>query len=125
MLQRWCWRALALSFVGLGLVGVIVPGMPTTVFMLLAAWAAARGWPALHDWLLAHPRFGPPIHRWREQGAVPRRAKWLATATMAVSMALICVAAAPMWVKWSVPPLMCAVLLWLWSRPECRENLSA
>ncbi|KAF0809994.1 hypothetical protein A167_01295 [Alcanivorax sp. S71-1-4] len=125
MVRRWCWRLLALLFVGLGLIGVIVPGMPTTVFMLLGAWAASHGWPALHDWLLAHPRFGPPIHHWREQGAVPRRAKWLATVTMTLSMPLICVSAAPLWVKWSVPSLMCAVLLWLWSRPEYRGNLPA
>lgn len=123
MLIRLCWRILALLFVGLGLIGVVVPGMPTTVFMLLGAWAAARGWPALHDWLLAHPRFGPPIRDWREHGVVPRRAKWLALLMMSASVLLLALSAAPLWVKWGVPPVMAVVLVWLWSRPEAPAGL--
>lgn len=118
MVMRLCWRLLALVFVALGLIGVVVPGMPTTVFMLLGAWAAARGWPALHDWLLAHPRYGPPIRDWRAHGAVPRRAKWLATAMMTLSALLLALSSAPLWVKAGVPLMMAAVLVWLWCRPE-------
>lgn len=122
MLARLGWRLLALFFVLLGLIGVIVPGMPTTVFMLLATWAASHGWPALHDWLLHHPRFGPSIRQWRSQRAIPRRAKWLAALSMLVSMGLICISSAPVWVKWSVPLMMCCVLVWLWSRPDAQRG---
>ncbi|ACE86301.1 YbaN family protein [Cellvibrio japonicus] len=121
--MRWVWRCLALVAVALGLIGVIVPGMPTTVFMLMGAAAASRGWPALHDWLLSHPRFGPPIQHWRNYGAVPRKAKWMALITMLLSMWMICSSATALWVKWSLPSLMSAILLWLWTRPECpRKN---
>ena len=58
---RWAWWVLAYASLGLGLVGVFVPGLPTTVFVLIAAWAAARGSDRLHHWLLTHPRFGPSI----------------------------------------------------------------
>lgn len=118
MLYLLFWRTLALFFVLLGLIGVIVPGMPTTVFMLLGAWASGKGWPALNQWLLAHPRFGPPINNWYKYGAIPRKAKWLATATMLLSMGILCLTTDPLWVKWSIPSLMAAILLWLWLRPE-------
>src|SRR5690606_17437892 len=89
---RWAWWLLAYASLGLGIVGVFVPGMPTTVFILVSAYAAARGSDRLHAWLLAHPRFGPLIRDWRAHGAVSRRAKWMATATMlACAVVLIAV----------------------------------
>ena len=118
MLRRLGWRMLALTFVALGFIGAVLPGMPTTVFMLLAVWAASKGWPPLADWLLNHPRFGPPIHNWQTHRAIPRRAKWLAGISMLVSMPIICLTAPSAWVQWLVPSAMCLVLLWLCSRPE-------
>ena len=120
MLLRFCWRPLALVFVGLGLIGAVLPGMPTTVFMLLAVWAAGKGWPPLAEWLLNHPRFGPPLRQWQSERAIPRRAKWLAGVSMFISMPLICLSAPSPWVQWLVPSSMCLVLLWLCSRPEPR-----
>jgi uncharacterized protein len=112
------WRTLALACVVLGLVGIFVPGLPTVPFLLVAAWAGGRGWPALERWLVDHPRHGPPIRRWRERGAVPRRAKWAASATMVASTALIALSAAPLAFKLGVPALMACVAAWLWMRPE-------
>ncbi|HRF84450.1 MAG TPA: YbaN family protein, partial [Pseudoxanthomonas sp.] len=76
---RWAWWLLAYASLALGIVGIFVPGLPTTVFVLIAAWAAARGSERLERRLLADPRFGPMIRSWREHRAVPRRAKWAAT----------------------------------------------
>ena len=119
---RWrvlAWRALALGFAGLGLIGLALPVMPTAPFMLAAAWAAGRGWPAFERWLLDHAHFGPPIRQWRERGAIDRRAKWLATAMMATSAcAMQFVAAVPLWLRIAVPALMAAVALWMWARPD-------
>jgi uncharacterized protein len=117
-LAPWFWRAVAVLAVALGLVGVVVPGLPTVPFMLLAAWAAARGSPALERWLLNHPRHGPAIRRWREHGAVPRRAKWAATLMMGLSTVVIAFSPMPVWLKWLVPLTMAGVALWLWQRPE-------
>jgi uncharacterized membrane protein YbaN (DUF454 family) len=79
------WRTLAVVCVVLGMIGVVLPGLPTVPFLLAAAWAGGRGWPALEIWLLNHPRHGPGIRRWRERRAVPRRAKLAAIGTMLVS----------------------------------------
>jgi uncharacterized membrane protein YbaN (DUF454 family) len=63
-LVRALLHAFAVLCLALGLIGVVVPGMPTTVFILLAAWAAARSSPRLHAWLLGHRIFGPLLHNW-------------------------------------------------------------
>ncbi|NCT85223.1 MAG: DUF454 domain-containing protein [Comamonadaceae bacterium] len=112
------WRALALASVALGLIGIVLPGLPTVPFLLLAAWAGGKGWPALEAWLLQHPRHGPAIRRWREHGAVPRRAKWAASLMMAFSATLLAFSAAPLAVKLATPAVMAAVAIWLWHRPD-------
>lgn len=115
---RLLWRLLALVCLALGAVGAVLPVLPTVPFLLLAAWAAGKGWPQLEARLLAHPRYGPPIRRWRERGAVPRSAKWFATLGMAGSTVIIAVSSAPPAVKWGVPLVLVAVAAWLWRRPE-------
>ena len=118
LLSLLIWRTLAMLCLLLGLVGVFVPGLPTVPFMLLAAWAGSKGWPALETWLLNHPRHGPPIRRWRDHRAVPRRAKWLASASMVVSVLLIALSAAPVALKVGSALLLASVAWWLWLRPE-------
>lgn len=112
------WRALALLALVLGLIGVVLPGLPTVPFLLVAAWAGGRGWPALEAWLLNHPRHGPAIRRWRDHRAVPRRAKWAASATMVLSAVLILLSSAPRWGQAAMIGFMACVALWLWRKPE-------
>ncbi|PBJ81576.1 hypothetical protein CMZ84_15410 [Lysobacteraceae bacterium NML93-0399] len=120
---RWAWWLLAYVSLGLGIIGIVVPGMPTTVFVLIAAWAAARGSDRLHHWLLTHPRFGPSIRDWQAHGAVSRRGKWLATVTMAacaaILLALMLLIPAHRWWMTALPiTCMTIVAIWLWLRPE-------
>jgi len=112
------WRALALASTALGIAGAFLPVLPTTPFLLVAAWAAGKGWPQFEAWLLEHPRWGPPIRRWRDHRAVPRSAKWAATLAMLASTALLAASRAPTELKWAVPAMMAAVACWLWLRPE-------
>lgn len=112
------WRALALACVALGLVGIVLPGLPTVPFLIVAAWAGGRGWPALEAWLILHPRFGPPIRRWRDHGAIPRRAKWAASAMMAASAGVLWFSGLPLWARVAIPLFMALVALWMWLRPE-------
>jgi hypothetical protein len=112
------WRALALACVVLGMIGIVVPGLPTVPFLIVAAWAGSRGWPKLEAWLLTHPKHGPAIQRWRDHGAVPRRAKWAASVMMVLSAAIVAATAAPLWAKVGLPLCMACVAVWLWRRPE-------
>lgn len=117
-LVRLLWRALALLSLALGLVGVVLPVLPTVPFVLLAAWAAGKGWPSLEARLLNHPTYGDSIRRWRDHGAVPRRAKWAASAMMLASSLMLVLAPLALAVKIAVPAVMAAVAIWLWRRPE-------
>lgn len=115
---RWAWWLLAYASLGLGLVGIVVPGLPTVPFVLLAAFAAARGSARLHAWLLAHRQFGPMIHDWQRHGAVSRRAKRLATGMMAACAVIMFLTAPRWWMAATGTAIMAVVALWLWRRPE-------
>lgn len=113
------WRVVAIIAGGLAVLGTVLPVLPTVPFVLVAAWAAGKGWPAFERWLLDHAYFGPPIRRWRENGAVPRRAKWISTLMMASSaIGMQFFSNIPLWARVGVPVVMACVAVWLWSRPE-------
>jgi uncharacterized membrane protein YbaN (DUF454 family) len=112
------WRALALLALTAGIIGVILPVVPTTPFLLLAAWSAARGWPDLERRILDHKEHGPSLRAWREQGSIPRRAKWLASLTMSLSIMVIWLSGLPAAAASALTLLLLGVAVWLWSRPE-------
>lgn len=112
------WRTLVVIFITLGIIGAILPGMPTTVFLILAAWAASKGWPQMDACLLNHPKYGPTLRDWRANGTVPRKAKWIASIMMTASGILMLFTSAPFWVKVFTDTTMLVVAIWLWLRPE-------
>lgn len=79
---RLFWLVVGLVSLALGVVGAILPLLPTTPFLLLAAFAFARSSPKLAAWLDAHPQFGPLIANWRDHGAIGKRAKIAAMAVI-------------------------------------------
>lgn len=95
--MRWLWFGLGWSMVALGLVGALLPVMPTTIFLILAAACFARSSPRLEAWLLDHPRYGRSLRLWREQGAISRKGKAFAAAGMALGYALFFCGAHPGW----------------------------
>lgn len=115
---RWAWWLLAWGSLALGAIGIVVPGLPTVPFVLLSAYAAARGSERLHARLLSHPRFGPVIREWQAHGAVSRRAKWLATGMMSLAALLMFATAPRWWMGGTGTAIMAVVAAWLWTRPE-------
>lgn len=112
------WRSLVVIFVILGFIGALLPGMPTTVFLILAAWAASKGWPQMDAWLLNHPKYGATLRAWRENGTVPRKAKWIACSMMLISAIIMLFTNAPLAVKIFTNVTMLLVAIWLCMRPE-------
>jgi uncharacterized membrane protein YbaN (DUF454 family) len=85
---RLAYIALGWLSVALGVIGAVLPIMPTTVFLILAAFFFGRGSPRARAWLTGHPVFGPPILKWEATGAISRPAKIWAVAAMAASIIL-------------------------------------
>ena len=115
---RWCLLALAVASLGLGILGLFLPVLPTVPFVLLAAWAAGHSSPRLSHWLKTHPRFGAHITDWQRAGVVRRRAKWTATVAMATSAAATWLLMGDHWAALVAVAFMACVLVWLWLRPE-------
>lgn len=118
MLKKLFWRGLTLIFLGIAVIGAILPGLPTTEFLLLALWSSSHGWAAVHRWLLNHQKYGPLLSQWKNHRIMPRRAKLICVLTMGISTYLLLSSAMPLWLKVSLVALMMLVLIWLISRPE-------
>src|SRR5688572_16287421 len=83
---RYFWLALGFLATGCGIAGAVLPLVPTTPFMLLAAYAFAKSSPRFHGWLVNHPRFGPLIVNWQRNGSIDPRSKRMAMALMAAAL---------------------------------------
>jgi uncharacterized membrane protein YbaN (DUF454 family) len=103
----------------LGIIGAFLPVMPTTIFLILATWCFGKSSPRLEAWMLDHPQFGPTLRRWREEGAVPRKAKLMAASGMAMGYALFWIGAKPHWpLATLVAAFMASAAAYVISRPE-------
>lgn len=118
---RWGYAVLAYLFAGLALAGIAVPGLPTTPFVLLAAWAASRGSKRLHDWLYRHPRLGPALRDWRDQGAVSTRAKVLALSFLLLSWLFMLWRGIALWMLVALAALFLSVGTFVVTRPAPRR----
>jgi uncharacterized protein len=76
------WICLGLVSVGLGGLGIVIPGLPTTVFFIVAAWAFAKSSPRLESWVLGLPRIGPMVVDYRAGLGMSRRAKAFAVGSI-------------------------------------------
>jgi uncharacterized protein len=85
--KRTIYFALGWIMVALGFIGLLLPVMPTTIFLIFAAWCFGQSSPRFEAWLLEHPVFGPTLVKWREHGAIPIRIKWIACGGMAFGYA--------------------------------------
>ncbi len=117
--QRVLWAAGGALALITGIVGIFLPLLPTTPFVLLAAFCFSRGSERCERWLLEHPRFGPIVRDWRARRAVPLRAKQFAS-VMLVLGSVWGAFALPIALAW-LPAVVCAATaVWLWRLPTRR-----
>lgn len=113
------YSALGLTSLGLGLLGAFLPVLPTTPFVLLAAFFFARARPEWHARLRAHATFGPIVRDWEDRGAIRPRAKALATLMIAGLCAWMWAAPRmPLAAKLAVTAVEAGVIAFLLTRPN-------
>lgn len=105
-------------FVGLGVIGAVLPVMPTTCFMIAALWCFSRSSPALAQKLLDHPRFGPTLRQWRTHGVIPVQIKAIALTSMAASWGIVVMVSTTLLVPAVVGSILVAVAGFIVSRPS-------
>lgn len=122
-LSRGLYFVLGLGMLVLAVIGAILPVMPTTIFVILAAWCFGRSSPRLEAWLLDHPRFGPGLRAWRAEGAISARGKALAAGGMLLGFVLFLWRAHPhLPLALFVAALMAACAAYVLSRPLPRGS---
>lgn len=117
-LIRWPSLLLAYLFLGLAVIGVVLPGLPTVPFLLLAGWFAARGSERLHRWLYAHPHFGALLINWEQQKAISRRTKTIAVVLLLISWGIMFWRIDYPWLLAGLALLFAAVAAFIVTRPE-------
>jgi len=116
---RWLYFAAGWLCLALGAVGAVLPVLPTTPFVLLAAWCFSKSSTRLHSWLLSHRTFGPYIVAWEQHRVIPLRAKILSASIIALLIGYMLIASpAPVWAK----VLAVAFVVWgqayVWTKPS-------
>jgi len=122
MIQRpWRWLMIGLGWLSLlvGLIGIFVPLLPTTPFVLLAAFFFSKGSKRLHRWLLDHPRFGRYVRDWEREQVIPPVGKYASTLFMVPSVGFVVLTRdMHLLLSGGMLATVIAVLWFIWSRPS-------
>lgn len=119
MVRKTLYNLAGIIALGLGILGIFLPVLPTTPFILLAAFCFSRGSERMHRWLLAQPVFGRLIRDWNEYRAIEPRAKKIATVMIVVGFSLlIAFVKVNLWVRSILVSIGVTVLAFIWTRPS-------
>ena len=117
-LARPVWVAAGSVALALGVIGIALPILPTTPFLLLAGLCYGKGSPRLRLWLETHHRFGPPILAWERSGAIARPHKRLAVTMMAAAFLLSLAMGLPAYALALQAACLIGAGTFVWTRPD-------
>lgn len=120
--MKLLWLILGLTAVLLGVIGIFLPLMPTTPFMILAAACFAKSSDRLHGWLMAHRVFGPMIDDWQRYRAIPTRTKRVAIGSMVAVFCLSLALRLPLAVLAAQAAVLLIMGSWIATRPSGPPN---
>jgi uncharacterized membrane protein YbaN (DUF454 family) len=116
--MRPLWLAAGVLSAGIGLIGIVVPLLPTTPLMILAAACFARSSPRLHDWLWNHRVFGPAIRDWRQYRAISPFAKRASVGAMAAAFGISVILGVKLWALLLQAVVLTVMGGWILTRPS-------
>ncbi|WP_264480687.1 YbaN family protein [Psychrobacter sp. I-STPA6b] len=118
---RWLFLFLGTLFFALGMIGVVLPVLPTTPFVLLAAACWAKGSDRFHQWLINHKVFGKMVTDWQQKRAIPRYGKYLAWTMMTASCMMLFYRlqdSSLLWLAWVTSAICLATAIWMARLPD-------
>ena len=115
-------KIIGIFFVALAFIGVFLPLLPTTPFLLVAATCFAKSSPRLHKRLLANKVFGPMIYHWQQTRSIPKRAKIIALVSMVLAVLWSGYILPSIWLKGLVVALVAWPFVFLWRLPLAKDN---
>ncbi|SNT74991.1 YbaN family protein [Paracoccus seriniphilus] len=116
--MRTLWYGIGALFLGLAIIGIALPVVPTVPFLLVAAWAFAKSSPELRRRIREHPTYGPSVRAWQERGAISRSAKIWAVGAMSFGVGLSFWVGMPHWVVGMQAAICILVAAYVTTRPE-------
>ena len=122
IMQRTILIIIGWLAVVLGTLGVVLPLLPTTPFILLAAWCFARSSPRFHHWLLYRSWFGGYLRYWQKHRAMPPGAKPRAIAVILTTFAISLWLVKMMWVRILLLIILSCLLIFMWRIPVVDEK---
>lgn len=124
-MTRTLYLLLGFVNVGLGVAGAFLPVLPTTCFFIFAAFCFSRSSVRFENWVLNHPRFGPPVLQWRETKSISRPAKIAALSGMSLSLFIMITGGAPLAAIIFTLPILLLSALFVWTRPEIPSSMAS
>ncbi|WP_161510216.1 YbaN family protein [Bartonella quintana] len=116
---RICTSIVGWIMVVLGVIGIVLPIIPTVPFLLVASWCFARSSPRFHHWLNNHRVFGPPIKQWKEKRAIPTFIKVFAVVNMAGGfLSFFVMTHPPLWFALLIAALLLLIAIYIVTRPS-------
>jgi len=119
--KKEMWRGVLIVMgwlaVLLGALGVVLPLLPTTPFLLLAAWCFSQSSPRFHHWLLHRSWFGSYLRHWQAHRALPPKTKWKAMAFTALSIGISLFFIRILWLRVLLAVMMLVLLAIIWRLP--------
>tara|TARA_B100002019_G_scaffold64553_1_gene55359 strand:+ start:4261 stop:4680 length:420 start_codon:yes stop_codon:yes gene_type:complete len=116
-IKKYLWLGLGFASLGMAYVGVIVPGIPFSIFLVFAAYCFAKSSKRMHDWLYNHKYFGPFLTNWTQKSVFPTKGKYAMIIVMASSLAFLWFTTENIKaVLWS-GGFMALVAIWAWRFP--------
>ena len=119
---RILWLLAGLLAVAIGAVGIVLPLLPTTPFLLIAAFAFARSSTRLNNWLLEHRSFGPLINNWHRDGSIDRKVKRIAIIVILMTPVITWLFGAPLWIIVCQVVVLSAAAVYILTRPLPTEG---
>ncbi|MEM7337156.1 MAG: YbaN family protein [Actinomycetota bacterium] len=125
LVARVLWGAFGLAAVGIGSLGTVVPGLPTTVFFIIAAWAFSKSSRRLERWVLGLPKIGPMVQDHRDGLGMPRRAKWVAGSMIVLFVTISVLLVEPWWLRAVIAATGAVGVGYIWLRVPTKETVIA